>query len=209
MNSLDILRHDESLIWVDKPSGLLSVPGLGSENQDCVVRRAAVEFDWVREVHRLDQATSGVMLLALNPSAHREMMRQFRERETGKGYEAIVFGVVEADEGLIDEPIRADIDDRPRQIVDYEYGKSAQTLYEVVKRYDNGTTRLALTPLTGRTHQLRLHLATIGHPILGDDLYAPEDVAAMVSRLLLHAAWLEVMHPDTNQEIRVEALYPF
>lgn len=208
MSELVFLREDPELVWVDKPAGLLSVRGLGPENQDCVVARVADRFDWVREVHRLDQATSGILVLALNPQAHRELCRQFRERETEKEYEAVVDGSVGADSGIIDLPIRLDVDNRPRQIVDHEQGKQAETHFEVLDR-DQETTRLRLVPVTGRSHQLRLHLASIGHPILGDDLYADEQVRMLADRLLLHATRLTVHHPSTGECITVESACPF
>lgn len=208
---LTILHRDAHAIWVDKPAGLLSVPGIGPEKQDCVVSRMASESDWVREAHRLDQATSGIMLVARHPDAHRAFCRQFQDRIVGKTYEAVVAGVVSDATGRIDIPIRADIDNRPMQIVDHEHGKAASTRYEVVDADPAlNRTRLRLFPETGRTHQLRIHLASIGHPILGDDLYAPPDILALSPRLLLHATRLCTRDiDDFETEIIVESSCPF
>lgn len=210
-----ILRQDEHLVWVDKRSGLLSVPGRTAENQDCVVARLQRTVGWAREVHRLDRDTSGVMLLARDVATHRDLCRQFREKTTRKAYIAVTMGLIAEDRGEIDLPIRADIARRPLQIVDDALGKPALTRFEVLRREpaaegcSHGQTRLLLRPETGRTHQLRVHLASIGHSILGDSLYAGADVLAMSPRLLLHALWLEINHPRTGMRIRVESDCPF
>ena len=210
-----ILRQDEHLVWVDKRSGLLSVPGRTAENQDCVVARLQRTLGWVREVHRLDRDTSGVMLLARDVGTHRDLCRQFRERTTCKAYIAVTMGFIEEDRGEINLPIRADIARRPVQIVDDALGKPALTRFKVLRRepaaegWPGGRTRLLLRPETGRTHQIRVHLASIGHSILGDSLYVGADVLAMSPRLLLHALWLEINDPRTGARIRVESDCPF
>lgn len=211
---LTILRMDERLVWVDKPSGLLSVPGLGEWNQDSVVTRLQKQWGgWFKEAHRLDRDTSGVMLVARDADAHREISRQFRERQVTKEYIAIVAGHVSAESGTIDLPIRADLDRRPWQIVDLEHGRPSKTAYMILARLldseRRAVTRLQLTPLTGRTHQLRLHLAHQGHAILGDDLYAPPEVHGMGSRLMLHASVLETDDLAGGGRIVIQAECPF
>lgn len=209
---IPILYEESWAVWIDKPPGLLSVPGLGPGHEDCVVSRVSARNPggWCREAHRLDQATSGVMLVALEPGAHRSLMRQFRQRGlVEKEYEAVVLGFMKANAGVIRLPIRADIDNRPRQIVDDEHGKDSVTNWEVIDRdEDRGWTRLRLVPETGRTHQLRVHLASIGHPIVGDDLYG--GVVEESERLMLHATRLVVR--DVNDEghrIDVRSKCPF
>jgi tRNA pseudouridine32 synthase / 23S rRNA pseudouridine746 synthase len=178
---LKVIYKDERLLVIDKPVGLLSVPGIGPEKVDSVATRAAKEHPeggGARIVHRLDRDTSGVMILALDAEAHRELSRQFHDRETVKKYIAIVDGLVKEDAGRIDLPMRKDMDPRnaPRQVIDHAEGRRAVTDWWVVARLSEPAeaprTRLLLSPLTGRSHQLRLHLKMIGHPILGDDLYA-------------------------------------
>lgn len=218
---IEILRSDKWLVWVNKPAGLLSVPGKGVDNQDCVVKRVSEKFAvgegccWAREVHRLDMDTSGIMLVALDAEVHREMMRQFRDKEVIKEYEAVVAGIVEADNGEINLKMRADIENRPHQILDNsEFGKDAVTIFEVRERYEaNFRTRLRLKPMTGRTHQLRVHMAAMGHAIIGDVLYFSGDIGSgencNSSRLLLHAAYLEILHPVGGERVVVESLCPF
>lgn len=211
---MEILRMDERLVWVNKPSGLLSVPGLGEWNQESVVTRLAREQGgWFKEAHRLDRDTSGVMLAARDADAHREMSRQFREREVEKRYVAVVAGHPKEERGRIDLPMRLDVDRRPWQIVDLKEGKPSVTEYEVLKCGRDAEGReialVGLTPFTGRTHQLRVHLAAIGHAILGDDLYASEEVLRMSERLLLHAEMLTVTHPTTKERVRVESASGF
>lgn len=187
---------------------MLSVPGKGPQGSDCVVNRLIAMFGWAREVHRLDMDTSGLMVVALNPESHRALCRQFRERTVSKRYEAIAHGRIEGERGEIDLPIRADIEHRPRQIVDREHGKPSLTRYEVLDRTE-ATTRVQLAPQTGRSHQLRVHLASAGHAILGDDLYAPAEVCAMSSRLLLHATSLCIDHPASGTRLVLVSPCPF
>ncbi len=201
-DGFDVLHVDERLLVLNKHAGLLSVPGIGPEKADCLVSRAASIYDGARIVHRLDRDTSGVIVLARDAEAHRELSRQFQDRETEKTYLAVVGGVVEADAGEIDLPMRKDLDDPPRQIIDHEHGRAAVTRWRVLERHDD-RTRLELTPITGRSHQLRLHLKTIGHPILGDNLYAPPRELAMADRLLLHALRLWFVHPGTAAPMAV------
>jgi tRNA pseudouridine32 synthase/23S rRNA pseudouridine746 synthase len=204
-----IIYSDADLACVDKPSGLLSVPGRGEAGRDCVITRVAAELGWAREAHRLDMDTSGLMIVALNAESHRDLCRQFRDRAVSKQYEAVVLGHPEPDEGEIHLPLRGDIDDRPRQVVDHELGKEASTRFVVIERMSDGTARLGLTPATGRSHQLRVHLASVGHPILGDDLYASAEALAMSERLLLHATALGVVHPRSGERVEFVSACPF
>lgn len=211
MGDFEVIYADRRLLVLDKPPGLLSVPGIGPANQDCLARRAAAAHPGARIVHRLDRETSGVMVMALDADTHRNLSRQFERREVAKRYVAVVAGLVERDEGEIDLPLRKDLDPPtpgPRHIVDHQQGRPALTRYRVRAR-DDDRTRLELSPRTGRSHQLRVHLEAIGHPILGDDIYAPADVAAATDRLLLHAHTLSLTHPTTGEQMTFESPCPF
>lgn len=205
---LSIIHLDERLIVLDKPTGLLSVPGIGPEKADCLAARVDAAFPGARIVHRLDRDTSGVILMARDAIAHREMSIQFQDRLVSKRYEAIVMGEPAEDSGVIDLPMRKDFDHKPRQMIDHEHGRSAVTRWRVLERKGD-RSRVELEPLTGRSHQLRLHLQRLGHPILGDDLYAPPEGRAMADRLLLHATWLEAIHPETAAPIAFASPAPF
>lgn len=187
---------------------LLSVPGRGEDKQDSVVTRMSSWFPGIREVHRLDWETSGLMMLARTSEAHSELSRQFREREIKKGYLAVVDGELGESEGEIALPLRCDWPNRPRQMVDPEQGKPSLTRWCRLSR-EEGYSRVALTPITGRSHQLRVHLMAIGHPILGDRLYANEKALAMSERLLLHATHLAFSHPTTGEWVSLESPAPF
>lgn len=191
-----VLFQDEHIMVVNKPSGLLSVPGRAPENKDSVMTRIQADFPAAESVHRLDMATSGVIIVALTKAAERELKRQFREREPKKTYIARVWGHLMQDEGLIDLPLICDWPNRPKQKVCYETGKSAQTEYLVLSRDDDGSTRVKLSPITGRSHQLRVHMLAMGHPILGDGFYAHPEAKAMAPRLQLHALELRITHPE-------------
>ncbi|HHL2558443.1 TPA: bifunctional tRNA pseudouridine(32) synthase/23S rRNA pseudouridine(746) synthase RluA [Yersinia enterocolitica] len=191
-----ILYQDQHIMVVNKPSGLLSVPGRAPENKDSIMTRIQAEFPTAESVHRLDMATSGVIVVALTKAAERELKRQFREREPKKSYVARVWGHLEQDEGLIDLPLICDWPNRPKQKVCYETGKSSQTQYQVLSRDADGSTRVKLSPITGRSHQLRVHMLALGHPILGDGFYAHPEAKAMASRLQLHAQELCITHPE-------------
>ncbi|HDL8500913.1 TPA: bifunctional tRNA pseudouridine(32) synthase/23S rRNA pseudouridine(746) synthase RluA [Yersinia enterocolitica] len=193
---LQILYQDEHIMVVNKASGLLSVPGHAPENKDSVMTRIQADFPSAESVHRLDMATSGVIVVALTKAAERELKRQFREREPKKSYVARVWGHLAQDEGLIDLPLICDWPNRPKQKVCYETGKSSQTQYQVLSRDADGSTRVKLSPITGRSHQLRVHMLAIGHPILGDGFYAHPEAKAMASRLQLHAQELCITHPE-------------
>ncbi|MFP1916384.1 bifunctional tRNA pseudouridine(32) synthase/23S rRNA pseudouridine(746) synthase RluA [Lonsdalea quercina] len=196
---LQVLYQDAHLMVVNKPSGLLSVPGRAPENRDSIMSRIQAEHPSAESVHRLDMATSGVIAVALTKAAERELKRQFREREPKKAYIARVWGHMAQDEGLVDLPLICDWPNRPKQKVCFTEGKSAQTLWEVLSRDDDGTTRVKLMPITGRSHQLRVHMLAIDHPILGDGFYAPPAARAMAPRLQLHAQELSITHPATHE----------
>lgn len=204
---LVILHEDEQVICVDKPSGLLSVPGRGPHLADCLIARVQAAFPTALLVHRLDRDTSGVMVFALTPHAQRTLSSQFENRQTKKTYIARVYGGVQDDKGTVDLPLIVDWPNRPRQMVDHENGKPAVTDWRVLKR-GNGETRLRLMPRTGRSHQLRVHCLAMGHPILGDPFYATGD-AANHPRLMLHSEELRFNHPDGGRGIRVVAKSPF
>jgi len=191
---LHILYQDEHIIVVNKPSGLLSVPGRLPEHNDSIMTRIQRDFPGAESVHRLDMSTSGVMVVALTKAAERELKRQFREREPSKTYIAQVWGQLLPDEGLVDLPLICDWPNRPKQKVCFETGKAAQTEWEVLKR-DAVSCRVQLKPITGRSHQLRVHMLAMGHPILGDNFYASPEAKALASRLLLHAERLTITHP--------------
>lgn len=187
-----VLHADDRLVVVDKPAGLLSVPG--RTEADCASTRVQQLYPDALVVHRLDQATSGLLLFARGAEVQRQLSADFAERRVAKHYVAVVAGRLEG-EGLIDLPLGADWPNRPRQQVDLNCGKPSQTRWRVLG-HEGGTTRVALEPLTGRTHQLRVHMAVLGHAIVGDTLYASPDIAAASPRLLLHASELCVSGND-------------
>ncbi len=205
---LDIACVDDDFLIVNKPSGLLSVPGRGEEKRDSVQVRAQSQYSEATIVHRLDMETSGLMVLARNAEAHRHLSRQFETRQTGKRYECLVFGSLDSDEGEIDLPLRCDWPNRPKQMVDHELGKQALTHYQVLGR-EPGRTRVELTPVTGRSHQLRVHMLSLGHPILGDALYACAEALKATPRLCLHAKQLSFFHPSDGQSVSFETDVPF
>jgi len=210
MSGLVLLHADDSLIVVDKPAGLLAVPGRGGDKADCVLARLLPSWPDARVVHRLDMATSGLMLLARGADAQRRLGRAFELREVEKTYVAVVAGWVEGESGRIELPLAADWPNRPMQRVDTEHGRPALTHWRVLGRdAAAGTTRLALQPVTGRSHQLRVHLLAIGHPIVGDPLYAPPALAALAPRLLLHASRLVLPHPAHERRMAFDSRPPF
>ena len=212
-DGLRVLHVDDDLLAFDKPSGLLSVPGRGADKQDCLATRALAQWPDARVVHRLDQPTSGVIVLARSAEMQRALGDAFAERRVDKCYVAIVDGWPDADAGTIDLPLQADWPNRPRQQVDRTRGKPALTRWQVLSRTQTADgapcTRLALMPETGRTHQLRVHLQAIGHPILGDALYAPPEAHARAPRLLLHAESLTFEHPATGASLHIMCPAPF
>ncbi|MGJ0194055.1 bifunctional tRNA pseudouridine(32) synthase/23S rRNA pseudouridine(746) synthase RluA [Pantoea sp. RRHST58] len=192
---LHILYQDAHIMVVNKPSGLLSVPGRLEEHKDSVMTRIQRDYPQAESVHRLDMATSGVLAVALTKAAERELKRQFREREPSKSYVARVWGHPAAEKGVIDLPLICDWPNRPKQKVCFETGKAAQTEYEVLAYLEDNSARVALKPITGRSHQLRVHMLALGHPILGDGFYAHPEAKARAPRLLLHAESLTITHP--------------
>ena len=204
------LHVDAACIVVVKPAGLPAVPGRGEHLQDCMATRVQAQFADALVVHRLDMATSGLMLFARGADAQRTLSRAFAQREVHKRYVAVVHGRIDPAEGEIDLPLRPDWPNRPRQQVDVAHGKPSLTRYRVLAHDPlANTSRVVLEPITGRTHQLRVHLLAIGHPILGDALYAPAAVQAMAGRLLLHAESLTFMHPVDGQPLSVSHDPPF
>jgi len=193
---VEILYRDEHLLFINKPDLLLSIPGRHPLNQDCVISRLRDEFPTASMVHRLDLDTSGVMVIPLQREVHSHISRQFQQRQVAKEYHAVVYGLVAEDSGEIDLPIAADWSNRPRQKICDARGKPSLTRYRVLERNPEAhRTRLLLMPETGRSHQLRIHLSEIGHPILGCDLYAHAEALQMAPRLLLHASFLGFTHP--------------
>jgi tRNA pseudouridine32 synthase/23S rRNA pseudouridine746 synthase len=204
-----IVHADAHWVIVDKPAGLPAVPGRPQALHDCVASRVQALFGDALVVHRLDMATSGLLLLARGPDTQRTLSRAFAEREVHKQYTAIVHGVLARDEGTIDLPLAADWPRRPRQKIDLQGGKASTTHWRVLQRA-RAQTMLQLSPVTGRTHQLRVHLAAIGHAIVGDPLYGPAgDDTAAAPRLLLHASLLELTHPHMGVAARFESAAPF
>lgn len=204
---------DDTLLVFDKPSGLLSVPGRGPDKQDCLSARVQARYADALIVHRLDMATSGLMVMARGAVAQRELGRSFAARAVKKRYIAVVAGRLEAPPeywGTIDLPIIVDWPNRPLRIVDHRHGKPSLTRWRVLKHDETGPgTRVELEPVTGRSHQLRVHLRELGHPILGDALYAPPAVQALAKRLLLHASSLSLVHPVTGETLAFERPAPF
>ncbi|GLQ06965.1 pseudouridine synthase [Sneathiella chinensis] len=201
---LDVVYEDEHLLVADKQSGLLTVPGRGPEKQDCLVSRVAETRPGANAVHRLDMETSGLVVIALNKESHGRISRQFQERKVWKRYTAWIAGTPMEREGRIDLPLICDWPNRPRQMVDHDIGKTAITDWQVEETHAD-RTRVTLKPVTGRSHQLRVHMMELGHPILGDRLYAPDDIQALSPRLMLHADALTFRHPATGQELQFTA----
>jgi tRNA pseudouridine32 synthase/23S rRNA pseudouridine746 synthase len=206
--SLQPLYLDDALVVVDKPSGLPSVPGRPAELHDCMASRVQALVPDALVVHRLDMATSGLLVFARSKAVQAALGAAFAERSVTKGYVAIVAGVIAQDEGEIDLPLIADWPNRPLQKVDHAIGKPSLTRYRVSAR-ELGRSRVALEPLTGRSHQLRVHLHALGHPIVGDTLYAPPEIAAQSPRLLLHAHTLAFAHPVNGEPLTFESPVPF
>ena len=202
---LDLVYRDDYIAVVNKPSGLLSVPGNQPQYYDSAMSRVKEKYGFCEPAHRLDMATSGILLFALSKAADRELKRQFREREPKKYYQALVWGHVEQDHGVVELPLICDWENRPRQKICFERGKRAITFYDVLQRYPNNTTRVKLTPITGRSHQLRLHMLALGHPILGDKFYAHPQAKALSPRLCLHAESLQIQHPIIGETMEFTA----
>lgn len=207
MSPLEVLHLDHEVLLVDKPEGLLSVPGKGEHLADCLLARIQTAFPDALLVHRLDRDTSGVMIFAMTPYAQRHLGLQFEKRMTKKTYVARIWGVPEEKTGTVDLPLIVDWPNRPRQMVCHETGKSAQTDWRVTKN-EGTTARVRLTPHTGRSHQLRVHMLSLGHPILGDPFYATGE-ARDFPRMMLHSEELRFKHPDGGQSTKVRSKAPF
>lgn len=203
---IEVLHEDAQLLAVNKPAGLLSVPGKGEHLADCLIARLERAFPTVLLIHRLDRDTSGVMIFALTPHAQRHIGLQFEKRQTKKTYIAQVHGEVAQPDGVVDLPLIVDWPNRPLQHVDHENGKQAVTEWKRMKVSD-GTTRMRLMPKTGRSHQLRVHMREIGHPILGDPFYSMNSEA--YPRMMLHAHALRLRHPDGGHGMEFKAKVPF
>lgn len=206
---LDVIYTDESLLVLDKPAGLLSVPGRGEGMDDCLASRAQAEFPDALMVHRLDMATSGLLVLARGKEMHRQLSILFQDRLVEKRYLAVIAGRPACDRGEIDLPLICDWPNRPRQKVDFEVGKPSLTGYRLLSHDANAnTSRVELSPVTGRSHQLRVHMAALGHPILGDDLYGGA-AFELSGRLLLHAMDLSLPHPLSGAMLHFHCAAPF
>jgi tRNA pseudouridine32 synthase/23S rRNA pseudouridine746 synthase len=205
---LTFLYRDEDILVLDKPAELLTVPGKAIEHRDSLQIRVQRVYPTASIVHRLDMATSGIIIMALNKPAHVHISRQFENRQTSKTYFARVYGHVENESGEIDLPLICDWPNRPKQMVDHERGKPSQTHWQVIKR-DKHSTLMELSPITGRSHQLRVHMLALGHPILGDRLYANQEAKALSPRLCLHAQMHEFTHPVSGETLRFESPHSF
>ncbi len=204
---VQILHEDHELVFVNKPAGLLSVPGKGLHLTDCMIARLRAVFPEILLVHRLDLDTSGVMVFARTPHAQRHLGLQFEKRQSRKIYVARVHGCPAEPSGVVDLPLAVDWPNRPRQMVCHATGRPAQTGWQVIRAEDTGA-RMRLMPVTGRSHQLRVHMLALGHPILGDPLYAT-GAARAHPRLMLHAQSLRLRHPDGGRGLTVTAPVPF
>lgn len=205
---LEVLHRDDDVLVLSKPSGLLHVPGKPAEHADCLEARAQAAFPTAMTVHRLDKDTSGVVVMGLNRPAHAHLSQQFETRQTRKIYIARVWGHLSEDEGHIDLPIACDWPNRPKQMVDPVNGRPAQTNWMVIGR-EAAATRVELHPMTGRSHQLRVHMLSLGHPVLGDNFYAHEAALIAADRLQLHAEYLGFQHPSDGRDCAFTAPCPF
>ena len=210
---LDILYQDNDLVILNKNSGLLTVPGRLPEHQDCLQNRVQRVLPTATVVHRLDMVTSGLLIMALNKPAHVEISRQFEKREISKQYIARVYGEVAQPTGEVNLPLICDWPNRPKQKVCHEHGKKSLTQYRVLSYGNNTTlnnsTLVELTPVTGRSHQLRVHMLSLGHPILGDKLYAHSEALKGSERLHLHAQNISFKHPVSKEQLAFTAPCPF
>lgn len=208
---LSYLHVDESLLVIDKPSGMLAVPGRGEDKQDCALARVLQRFPEALVVHRLDQPTSGLMMLARDPEAQRALGHALAERRISKIYHAVVAGQPSEMMGTVTLPLCCDWPNRPRQMVNFEHGKPSETHWRCLGRHPQveSGTRMELRPITGRSHQLRVHMQAMGHPIVGDGLYAPDNVRKDAARLLLHATQLEMSHPRSGERLVIHSPTPF
>lgn len=205
---LPIVYQDNDVLVLNKPAGLLSVEGKTPDLEDCLESRVVERFSSATIVHRLDMSTSGVIVMALNSKSHSHISLQFEKRKTSKTYIALIWGHLQQQKGRVDLPLKCDWPNRPRQMVDHELGRPSQTDWEVMG-YEGNFTRVKLFPLTGRSHQLRVHMLELGHPILGDEFYAHDEAYYAADRLQLHAQCLEIYHPVSGERMVFEAVCPF
>lgn len=208
MSDYSVLFSDNDVLVIGKPAGLLTVRGKGADKQDCLLARLQAQFEDVRIIHRLDQDTSGILVFARHLAAQQHLNKQFENRLVNKHYIALVYGHIAQTQGEIDAPLRYDATHPPLHIVDYEQGQHALTQWQVLSRHSN-STRVLLKPITGRSHQLRVHMQLLGHPILGDTLYAPPQAVSLSPRLCLHAELLEFVHPMSLEPQRFVLPAPF
>jgi len=217
MSELDMVFADDHLLVLNKPSGLLSVPGRGEDKQDCLIVRAQSQWPDALTVHRLDMATSGLVVIARGPQVQRTLSQAFALREVHKTYEAVVNGILRSEDSSrtdawhdIQMPLLIDWPNRPKSKIDWDHGKPSHTQWRIKSGPPcESATRVEMKPLTGRTHQLRLHMMAIGHAILGDSLYATSEILAKSPRLLLHARELQFRHPITAEWMAFESTVPF
>lgn len=201
---LEVLYQDKDLIVLNKPSGLLTNPGRGEHLADCLLSRVQQQYPLAQLVHRLDMATSGVVVIALRRASERALKQQFADRTVSKRYLAVVWGTLQQAEGTVDMPLVADSSNPPKQKVCYSHGKSAITHYRLLQQLSDRAL-VELKPVTGRSHQLRMHMLALGHPILGDAFYASGAALNAAPRLLLHAATLELNQPYNGKQLRFDA----
>lgn len=206
---LDILYQDVNLIILNKPSGLLSVPGRGAEKQDCMLSRLQSEHPGALVIHRLDMPTSGIIMFALNKEMQKGMGYLFENKLIYKQYIAKVHGVLKENKGLVDQPLITDWVNRPRQKIDYKHGKASQTKFTLVSTVNEKNSIVKLEPITGRSHQLRVHMSSLGHAILGDDLYGTYQTSNASPRLLLHAEKISFTDPLTSKVINIHCPVDF
>ena len=206
---IQLIYQDEGFIIVNKPHDLLSVPGKGPMKQDCLINRLINQgFVSALIVHRLDYATSGLMVIALNKAMHKSLSLLFQNRLIDKSYQAVLYGITACHSGEVNQPLRCDWQNRPKQIVDYQWGKKAITHWKILRRQNN-CTRVVLFPETGRSHQLRVHMQWLGHAICGDRFYATPLGLAQSDRLCLHAQQLGFKHPLSNEYLSFKSPCPF
>jgi tRNA pseudouridine32 synthase/23S rRNA pseudouridine746 synthase len=209
LKQISIIHQDAALLVINKPTLLLSVPGRAEDNKDCLITRLQQNgYPEARIVHRLDWETSGLIVLARDADSHRELSRQFHDRETEKTYTALCWGAPQADSGSIELPLRYDPPSKPRHVVDHALGKHALTHWRVLQRHGEHS-RVELRPITGRSHQLRVHMLSIGHPLLGDALYAHAQALSAWPRLCLHASLLCLSHPHSGERLCFQSPAPF
>ena len=208
--TIPILYEDDDLLIVNKPAELLTVPGRGADKQDCLINRIKRNEPNARIIHRLDMSTSGIVIIAKHHEAQVAMGHLFEQRNIQKNYIAVVGGELKEQKGRVDLPLICDWPNRPKQKVDHTEGKPAQTDFESLGfEPTKNQTRVALKPITGRSHQLRVHMLAIGHPIVGDNLYAPEPIKAQSSRLLLHASEIAFIQPLSQTKLHICSEPPF